>query len=82
MPRAVIRQDTYQCPECRHWYGEHMNTRLLARHKEPGGDTYTLCHGSLIALHGLPHQVSGTMADPVTDHRQGELFPFSPDLLG
>lgn len=82
MPRPVVRQDTYQCPECRHWYGEHMNTRLLARHKEPGGDQYALCHGSLAPLHGLPHQVSGTMAPPVADHRQEELFPFTPDLLG
>lgn len=82
MPRAVIREDRYQCPECKHWYGEHMNTRSLARHKEPGGDPYTLCHGSLAPLHGLPHQKGGTLAPPVGGPLQEELFPITGDLLG
>lgn len=82
MPRAVIREDTYQCPQCKHWYGEHMNTRLLSRHKEPGGDTYTLCFGSLVSLHGLEHQKAGNLAPPVTDHHQTELFPITGELLG
>lgn len=82
MPRAVLRQDTYQCPECQGWKGEHMNTRLLARHKEPGGDTYTLCHGSLRPLGGLLHQKSGTLVRPVGGPEQGALFPITGELLG
>lgn len=82
MPRAVIRQDRYQCPECEHWYGEHMTTRLLARHKAPGEDPYTLCTGSLHPLHGLPHQVSGHPTTPVGGDQQGTLFDITGDLLG
>ena len=82
MPRRVIREDRYQCPECKHWYGEHMNTRTLARHKEPGGDTYTLCHGSLHPLHGLPHEKGGNVAPAVVGPQQQELFPITGDLLG
>lgn len=82
MPRKVIRDDSYQCPECKHWYGEHMNTRMLSRHKEPGGDPFTLCHGSLNPLHGLPHQKGGTPAAPVASHEQAELFPITGELLG
>jgi hypothetical protein len=82
VPRRVIREDRYQCPECTHWYGEHMNTRALARHKEPGGDPYTLCHGSLTPLHGLPHQKGGNLAPPLDGPVQDGLFPITGELLG
>lgn len=82
MPRAVIREDRYQCPECHHWYGEHMNTRLLARHKEPASDPYTLCTGSLRSINGLPHQQAGLPAAPIPTDEQGTLFDITGDLLG
>lgn len=61
MAREVIRPDKYQCPVCEHWYGEHMTTGCMSRHKAVGEDMYVLCKGSLTELAGLPHQVSGNL---------------------
>lgn len=55
--------DRYLCPHtaCKRWPAQHMRTGLLARHRAPGGDAYTLCPGSLHPVKGLPRQ-AGTPA--------------------
>jgi hypothetical protein len=76
--RAAANPDRYLCPDkaCKRWIAEHMRTGLLARHRPPGGDAYTLCGGSLSPLRGLPSQ-SGRQAPtrPATSpYRQPTLF--------
>lgn len=80
MPRSVLRPERYRCPVCERWYGEHMNTGHLARHKELGGDGYTLCKGSLASLHGLPRRQGETPlpARTVTPYTQAVLFHLAP----
>jgi len=52
--------DRYLCPEraCKRWPAEHMRTGLLARHRAPGGDAFTLCPGSLHPVKGLQRQAA------------------------
>lgn len=56
---TVLRPDRFRCPVCKRWCGEHIATRLLSRHTQPGSGPYELCPGSLHPIKGLPAQ-SGT----------------------
>lgn len=72
----MLRPDRYRCPTCARWYGEHMNTGHLARHKAIDSDGYTLCKGSLSALGGLPrrHGETPLPARHVAPYTQPPLF--------
>lgn len=76
--RATAEPDRYLCPDraCKRWLAEHLRTGLLARHRAPGGDPWTLCPGSLKPLKGLPRH-AGTRAStprPVSPYTQPTLF--------
>lgn len=78
MTKPAPGPDRYLCPEkaCKRWPAEHMRTGLLARHRAPGGDAYSLCPGSLTPLKGLPRR-SGTPAPGApapAAYRQPTLF--------
>lgn len=52
-----------------------MRTGLLARHRPPGGDAYTLCPGSLRPIKGLPKRAgSPARPDGAPAYQQPALF--------
>lgn len=70
--------DRYLCPEkaCKRWPAEHMRTGLLARHRAPTGDAFTLCPGSLHPIQGLPQQAGSPPSAPhsTSPYTQPTLF--------
>lgn len=57
---AAPRPDSYLCPTCLRWKGEHIKTGLLARHRAAQGTRYDLCKGSLHPLQGLTSRQGDT----------------------
>jgi hypothetical protein len=53
-----------------------MRTGLLARHRAPGGDAFTLCPGSLHPIKGLPRQAGRPAPNTRTEsgYQQPTLF--------
>lgn len=53
-----------------------MRTGLLARHRAPGGDPFTLCPGSLHPVKGLPRQAGrpASAAPKASPYTQPTLF--------
>jgi hypothetical protein len=76
--RAAAAPDRYLCPEksCKRWPAEHMRTGLLARHRAPTGDAYTLCPGSLHPIKGLPRLpgTPGPTTPAASPYQQPTLF--------